>query len=104
MAQTGFGRRFPQREGMAVKLLATNVRRLRLARGWTQDQLAAALEVEQGIISLIENKRSNPTLLMLEAIAEALGSDVAELFKTATPSRSRGRTGGGESDSTDPRS
>lgn len=85
MAQTGFGRRFPQRESIAVELLAMNLRRLRLAKGWSQDQLAAALEVEQGVISLIENRRSNPTVLMLEAIAEALGSDIAELFKTATP-------------------
>jgi len=87
MAPTGFGRRFPQREGAAIKLLALNVRRLRLAKGWTQDDLAAALKVEQGVISLIENKRSNPTLLMLDAIAEALGAQMAELFEAKPRSK-----------------
>ena len=82
MAPTGFGRRFRKREASAVKLLASNVRRLRQAKGWTQDDLAAAIKVEQGVISLIENKRSNPTLLMLDAIAETLGVPIAELFET----------------------
>ncbi|WP_133256019.1 helix-turn-helix domain-containing protein [Rhodopseudomonas palustris] len=91
MAQTGFGRRFPQRESTAVELLATNLRRLRLAKGWSQDQLAAALEVEQGVISLIENRRSNPTVLMLEAIAGALGVQLADLFEAKPTPRSRGQ-------------
>ncbi len=91
MAQTGFGRRFPQREGTAVKLLATNVRRLRKAKGWSQDQLAAALEVEQGVISLIENRRANPGLLMLETIAAALDVQLADLFEAKPTPRLRGQ-------------
>lgn len=92
MAQTGFGRRFPQRDSIAVELVATNVRRLRLAKGWSQDQLAADIEVEQGVISLIENRRSNPTLLMLEAIAGALGVELVDLFEAKPHSKARGRT------------
>jgi transcriptional regulator with XRE-family HTH domain len=91
MAQTGFGRRFPQRESTAAELLATNLRRLRLAKGWSQDQLAAALEVEQGVISLIENRRANPTLLMLEGIAAALGVHLADLFEAKPSPPSRGQ-------------
>jgi len=91
MAQTGFGRRFPQRESIAAELLATNLRRLRLAKGWSQDQLAATLEVEQGVISLIENRRANPTLLMLEAIAAALDVQLADLFEAKPAPRSRGQ-------------
>ncbi|MCG6205844.1 helix-turn-helix transcriptional regulator [Rhodopseudomonas sp. HC1] len=89
MAQTGFGRRFPQRESIAVELLAMNMRRLRLAKGWSQDQLAAALEVEQGVISLIENRRANPTLLMLEAIADALGVQLIDLFEANSNPKAR---------------
>lgn len=76
---------------MAVKLLAANLRRLRLAKGWTQDQLASALEVEQGVVSLLENKRSNPRLLMLEAIAGALGVPLKDLFEAVPPDKPRGR-------------
>ena len=84
MAQSGFGARFPQRDTTATRLLAANVRRLRLVKGWTQDDLAATLEVEQQAISLIENGRANPTVTMLDAFAEALGVHVAELFKPST--------------------
>ncbi|NEW97159.1 helix-turn-helix transcriptional regulator [Rhodopseudomonas sp. BR0G17] len=76
---------------MAVKLLATNVRRLRQAKGWTQDELAAALEAEQGVVSLIENRRSNPTLLMLEGLAAALGVHLADLFEAEPSPKSRGQ-------------
>jgi transcriptional regulator with XRE-family HTH domain len=45
---------------------------LRKLKGWTQDELAAKLRVEQTAVSLIENGRSNPTLQTLEAIAACL--------------------------------
>jgi transcriptional regulator with XRE-family HTH domain len=93
MAQTGFSTRFPVREATAVKLLASNVRRLRKAKGWTQDDLAAALEVEQGVISLIENARSNPSILMLDAVAEALGAQMAELFEAKARPPKKADTG-----------
>ncbi|MEH2474086.1 transcriptional regulator with XRE-family HTH domain [Nitrobacteraceae bacterium AZCC 2161] len=97
MAQSGFGKRFPQRKATASKLLASNVRRLRMAKGWTQDELAAALKTEQGAISLIENARSNPTVLVLDALATALDAQMVELFeikarlprKTAPPASPR---------------
>jgi transcriptional regulator with XRE-family HTH domain len=87
MAQTGFGERFPARNSAVSKALAANVRRLRKERGWTQDDLAAETRVEQAAISLIENARANPTLLMLESIAKALGVAFIELF--AAPGRQR---------------
>lgn len=87
MAQTGFGERFPARNSAVSKALAANVRRLRKGRGWTQDDLAAATKVEQAAISLIENGRANPTLLMLESIARALDVAFSELF--AAPARQR---------------
>ncbi|MHB8270984.1 helix-turn-helix domain-containing protein [Bradyrhizobium sp.] len=87
MAQTGFGERFPARNSAVSKALAANVRRLRKERGWTQDDLAAETKVEQAAISLIENGRANPTLLMLESIARALDVAFIELF--AAPARQR---------------
>jgi transcriptional regulator with XRE-family HTH domain len=87
MARSGFGERFPARNSVVAKTLAANIRRLRKGRGWTQEDLAAETEVEQAAISLIENARANPTLLMLEAIARALDVTFVELF--AVPARQR---------------
>ena len=84
MAQSGFGERFPARNSAVSKALAANVRRLRKERGWTQDDLAAETKVEQAAISLIENGRANPTLLMLESIARALGVAFIDLFAART--------------------
>jgi transcriptional regulator with XRE-family HTH domain len=56
------------------------VKRLRKEKGWTQNALAAEVEIEQAAVSLIENGRANPTLLILEDLAKALGVDVPELL------------------------
>lgn len=82
MARSGFDQRFPTRSSQVAKALARNVRRLRKDRGWTQDEFAAKLKVEQMAISLIENNRANPTLEMLEAIAACLGVKFVDLFDT----------------------
>jgi putative transcriptional regulator len=81
MAQSkGFDERFPVRDSEPFRALARNVERLRKQRGWTQDDLAAAAEVEQMTISLIENRRYNPTIEGLEKIAAALGVAFDQLF------------------------
>ncbi|MDI4237772.1 helix-turn-helix transcriptional regulator [Bradyrhizobium sp. Arg237L] len=82
MARSGFEERFPARSSQVARLLARNVRRLRKDKGWTQDELAAKLRVEQMEISLIENHRANPTLEKLEAIAVCLGVRFIDLFET----------------------
>ncbi|UEM18074.1 helix-turn-helix domain-containing protein (plasmid) [Bradyrhizobium barranii subsp. barranii] len=60
--------------------LAANVRRLRKDRKLSQAELASALGVDPAAISLIELKRSNPTVSMLDAIATALKTTSAELL------------------------
>jgi transcriptional regulator with XRE-family HTH domain len=85
----GFAKRFPTRKSAAVAALAANVRRLRRAKEWSQDQLAGAIGVEQNAISLIENGRSNPTLMIVEAIANALDANTTDLLET--PARNRQR-------------
>jgi transcriptional regulator with XRE-family HTH domain len=82
MVRSGFGERFPPRDTQVAKALAHTVRRLRLGRGWTQDELAAKVGVEQMAISLIENARANPTLATLEALAKSLGVSFIDLFET----------------------
>lgn len=87
MARSGFGKRFPARNTAVFRALAANIRRMRKQRGWTQDDLAAAAKIEQAAISLMENRRANPTLLMLETIATALEIDFADLFAPAAKAR-----------------
>jgi transcriptional regulator with XRE-family HTH domain len=64
-----------------IRRLAVNVRRLRKAKGWTQETLAAEARIEQTAVSLIENGRANPTVLAIEDIAAALGVSFLDLFK-----------------------
>ncbi|RTM14557.1 MAG: XRE family transcriptional regulator [Bradyrhizobiaceae bacterium] len=78
MARSGFGKRFPARDSAVTKTLASNVKRLRKERGWTQDALAA--EIEQAAVTLIENGRANPTLLILEELATALEVQLPDLL------------------------
>ncbi|MDN4985561.1 helix-turn-helix transcriptional regulator [Bradyrhizobium sp. WYCCWR 13022] len=75
-----FGRRFPERKSVAAVILAMNLRGLRKAQGFSQTGLAKALGVDQAAISLIERQRANPTLQMIQQIADALEVTVGELL------------------------
>lgn len=50
------------------------VRILRLSKGLRQDQLAAYVGVSNKQISLIETGRRNPSVEVLKALADALGT------------------------------
>jgi len=62
------------------RLLARNLRRLRLQREWSQDDLAGAAGVRQALVSALEVTTSNPTLESLDKIAAALDVEVADLL------------------------
>jgi transcriptional regulator with XRE-family HTH domain len=53
-------------------VLARNVRKLRLARGFSQEDLAAEASTRQALVSEIEAGGANPTLDSLARLAEAL--------------------------------
>ena len=92
-----FDERFPARKSAAVAALAANVRRLRKTKEWSQDRLAGEIGVEQNAVSLIENGRANPTLMIIEAIATALDAETAELFaSSARRRRSKPQRGGAD--------
>jgi transcriptional regulator with XRE-family HTH domain len=76
-----FADRFPVRDSAALATLARNVKRLRDKRGWTEDDLAAAAKMEQMAVSLIESRRSNPTVETLENVATALRVPFVALFE-----------------------
>lgn len=62
------------------KLVGRNVRRIRLARGLTQEQLSEASGFTQQYISDLERGRRNPTVVTLFELAQALGSTPVELI------------------------
>lgn len=70
------------RDTVAARALARNVRRLRQARGLSQDELADTIGAQTSAISHIENRRGNPTLVTIELIAEALGVRFIDLFRS----------------------
>ena len=65
-----------------LKKLGQRIRRLRLARGWTQEDLAHATKIERAYISDIEQGRHNFGVSYLPRLAEGLKVSVEEFFKT----------------------
>ncbi|MEA1674369.1 helix-turn-helix transcriptional regulator [Nitrospirillum sp. BR 11163] len=62
-------------------ILADNLRRLRKAKGISQEELAGLAEVDRTYISLIERKRNSISLDKLEQIAVALNVQAYVLIK-----------------------
>lgn len=69
-------------------LLGVRVRRLRDAKGQTQNELAANAGVSLKHLGEIERGRGNPSLKSLQGLAEALGISLSELFDTEQEKKS----------------
>ena len=67
--------------------LGHRIRHFRQAQGYTLDELGAIVGVAGSQLSLIENGRREPKLSLLQAIAEATGTEVAELLAAEPPNR-----------------
>jgi len=62
-------------------VLAKNIKKLRKARGLTQEQLAFEAEIDLTYIGGIERGKRNPSLLVMARIANALSVRVLDLLK-----------------------
>jgi transcriptional regulator with XRE-family HTH domain len=60
--------------------LASNIKRLRKARGWSQETLADEIGIDRTYVSGIERLVRNPTILVLERIAITLGVPAGRLL------------------------
>ncbi|WP_062178401.1 helix-turn-helix domain-containing protein [Sphingopyxis sp. C-1] len=69
-----------------VRLLGVNVRHQRRLKGMTQEQLAAAAEMERSYVSDLERGRRNPSVAALGRIADALGIEPHILLVRTDPS------------------
>ena len=59
--------------------LAKNMRRIRRAKGWSQEELADRASVHRTYISGVERCVRNPTITIVDRIAQALEISVGEL-------------------------
>jgi transcriptional regulator with XRE-family HTH domain len=62
------------------KLVGLNVRRLRVERNMSQERLAYDSSVDRSYLGGMERGESNPTVDVLDRLAETLGVPLAELF------------------------
>jgi len=60
--------------------LGTNVRRLREAKGWSQEEYADRAGIHRTYVSDIERGRRNPTVTVVEKLAKALAVKAGALL------------------------
>jgi len=60
--------------------IGKSIRRLRLQRGLTQEELADRCELSKGFISLLERDLTSPSIATLTDILESLGTDLKTFF------------------------
>lgn len=63
------------------RIVGSNVRRLRQARGLTQEQLAFEAEIDLTYVGGIERGNRNPTLLVMARIADAPSVRLVDLLE-----------------------
>ena len=64
-----------------LKAVGGRIRDLRLAKAWTQTDLAVHLDLNRGHISDIEQGKREAGLITLQIIASGLGTSMSELLK-----------------------
>jgi transcriptional regulator with XRE-family HTH domain len=69
----------------ARALVARNLRRLRTRRGLSQEALAADAGIDRTYVSRLERGLENPTVAVLEQLAEALVAEIVEFFAVPAP-------------------
>jgi len=63
------------------EIVATNLRRLRHAKGMSQEELADRAGVNRNYVGMLEREEHAATVDMLEKLAEVLQSDPIEFFQ-----------------------
>jgi transcriptional regulator with XRE-family HTH domain len=66
-----------------------NLRKLRVAKGLSQEKLALEAGIDRSYVGRIERGLENVTVAALEALANVLEVKVAELFADVGPNSSR---------------
>lgn len=72
--------RRPYEETAHRRAFGARVRQIRVARGWTQEELCERAEVHRSYLAAIETGGRNPTLDVIVRIAGGLRVPIADLF------------------------
>ncbi len=74
------------------EVLALNVRRLRHARGLSQEELAHRAKIDRTYVSSIERCRYSAGVDVVDRVARVLGVEVSDLLKRPAPENRKGRS------------
>ncbi|WP_271023188.1 helix-turn-helix transcriptional regulator [Rhizobium sp. RCAM05973] len=66
-----------------------NLRRLRVAKGLSQERLAFEAEIDRSYVGRVERGTENVTVATLEAFAKVLSVNVSELFAEINPENTK---------------
>lgn len=70
------------RQNNSKSNIAKNIRKLRQAKGISQDRLSKLADLSlNSVVNIEAGNNPNPTIETLEKIAKALGVEVSDLFK-----------------------
>jgi transcriptional regulator with XRE-family HTH domain len=72
-------------------VLALNLRRLRQAKGLSQEELAHQAEIDRTYVSALERTVYAAGIDVVDRLARVLGVEVADLLKRPTPKAKKGR-------------
>jgi transcriptional regulator with XRE-family HTH domain len=72
-------------------VLALNLRRLRQAKGLSQEELAHQAEIDRTYVSALERSVYAAGIDVVDRLARVLGVEVADLLKRPTPKAKKGR-------------
>jgi transcriptional regulator with XRE-family HTH domain len=75
-----FERRKPQMENMINENFARQLKRVRLLKGLTQEELAKKIDATQKAVYMWEKGRRTPKLSRISKIAEELGIPLKDLL------------------------
>lgn len=64
------------------KVFGTNVRRLRLEKGLSQEQFGFVAGIDRTYVSGVERGLRNPSLMLADRFAEGLGVELHELLRS----------------------
>lgn len=71
----------PAPDSILAPIVSANLRRLRLATELTQEQLATRAAMSTDHVRAIEQRKRDPSLTVIEQLAQAMGRDPLEMFR-----------------------
>lgn len=64
-----------------LKIIADNIRIERLKKRLSQEQLAEKVNISTKYLNIIENRKANPTIVIVVKICSALNIDLNSVYK-----------------------